>query len=127
SPSALPLRLRTARLVDRVTIEAPVAAAAGAAGEGTVLEALLGEHVGAVRAQLLDRGLRVLLGERAVVALVDRGHRRDVAGAEALEAADEQLAVLRGAGPVHARGLAEALEQAVRAAQPAADVGADQN
>ena len=31
--------------------------------------------------------------ERAVVQLVDRGHRRDVAGTEALEALDEDFAV----------------------------------
>src|SRR3954462_12915404 len=38
-------------------------------------------------AQLLDRRPRLVGGQRTVVALVDRGHRRDVAGPKALEAA----------------------------------------
>ncbi len=56
--------------------------------------------------------------ERAVVALVDRGHRGDVAGAEALEAGDEEVVVALG-------GRLEGVEQLVAAAHPAADVGAD--
>ena len=71
--------------------------------------------------------------ERAVVAVVERGHRRQVAGAEALEALDEELAV-GGGGAVVRRlvgigtgGLAERLEQLVAAAHPAGDVGADEH
>src|SRR3954451_11463417 len=45
-------------------------------------------------AELVDRRQRVGGVERTVIAPVDRCHRRDVAGAEALEAADEGLAVL---------------------------------
>src|SRR4051812_18818773 len=72
-----------------------------------VLQSLLGQHLLAVAPQLLDRGRGIVLGERAVVALVDRGHRGDVAGAQALKSPDEDLAVLGGSLAVDARGLAE--------------------
>ena len=86
-------------------------------GEGALGQRFLGEDVAAA-AQLLDRGRRVALLQRPVVALVDRGHRRDVAGAEALEAGDEDVLVALGGG-------AEGVEQLIAAAHPAADVGAD--
>ena len=57
------------------------------------------------------------LGERPEVLAVDRRHRRDVARAEALEAADVEARV--GAG-----GALHRLEQGVRAAQRARDVRA---
>ena len=82
-----------------------------------LLQRLLRQHLGA-GAQLLDRGLRLGRLERAEVALVDRGHRRDVAGAEALEAGDEEVVLALGRG-------AEGVEQLVAAPHPAADVGAD--
>ena len=71
--------------------------------------------------------------ERAVVELVDRGHRRDVAGAEALEALDEELAVGRagaavlGLVVVGAGRLAERVQQVVGAVHPAGDVVADEH
>ena len=68
--------------------------------------------------ELADRLARLGRLERAVVALVDRGHRGDVAGAEALEAGDEEVVVALGGG-------LEGVEQLVAAAHPAADVGAD--
>src|SRR5262249_54099983 len=114
-------------LVDRVPRDALVAGPARAAGGRPVLDPLLGQDLLAAVAELLDDGLRVLLAQGPVVALVDRGHRGDVAGAHALEAADEDLAVLGRARAIHPGRLAEPLEQLVSAAQPAADVGADQD
>ena len=84
---------------------------------GALRQRLLGQHLGA-GLQLLDRGLRLGRLQRAEVALVDRGHRGDVAGAEALEAGDEDVVVALG-------GRLEGVEQLVAAAHPAADVGAD--
>ena len=84
-----------------------------------LLQRLLGQHLLAGQ-QLLDRGRRLGRLQRAEVALVDRGHRRDVAGAEALEAGDEEVLVARGGG-------LEGVEQLVAAAHPAADVGADRD
>src|SRR5215207_11735100 len=101
-----------------------VGGAALAPGRPAILEPLPGQHV-LLRSELLDRRDSVLIGQRAVVAIVDRGHRRDVAGAQALEAPDEQLPVLGGAARPRARRLAERVEETVGAAQPAADVGAD--
>ena len=95
-------------------------------------ERLLRQHLGA-GAELLDRGRASLGVQRPEVALVDRGHRRDVAGAHALEARDEDLAVGRAGAPVRrlvavgAGGLAERLEQLVGARHPARDVRAHQH
>src|SRR5688500_4158094 len=95
-------------------------------------ERLVGEGLLA-GAKLPRNRLGVGVLERAVVALVDRRHRGDVAGAQALEARYEQLAVLRGRPPVRgllgiaARRLAEGIEQPVGAVHPARDVGADQH
>ncbi len=89
----------------------------GVAGEGALGLVLGGEDLGA-GLELLDREAGLGGVERAVVALVDRGHRRDVAGAEALEAGDEEVLVALGGG-------LEGVEQLVAAAHPAADVGAD--
>src|SRR5687767_662099 len=102
----------------------------GAARGLALGERLVGKRFGA-GAKLLDRGERVVAVERAVVALVDRGHRSQVAGAEALEALDEELAV-RGARAVVVRlvgigagGRAERAQEVVGAVQPARDVVAD--
>src|SRR3954451_8976026 len=62
-------------------------------GRPALRDRLLREHL-ASGAELVDRRQRVGGVERTVIAPVDRCHRRDVAGAEALEAADEGLAVL---------------------------------
>ena len=103
-----------------------------AGGRARCASLLLRQRLGA-GAQGLDRGERVGAVERAVVALVDRGHRRDVAGAEALEALDEELAVGRarpvvvGLVVVGSGGLAERLEQLVAAPHPAGDVVADEH
>jgi hypothetical protein len=93
---------------------------------GAVLEALVGQHLLA-GAQLLGRRGGVVLAERAEVALVDGGHRGEVTGAHALEGADEELAVLGGTLSVDSGRVAEGLQQPVGAAQPAADVGADEH
>ena len=83
--------------------------------------------------QLLDDGGGVARLERAVVLLVDRDHRGDVAGAQALEALDEDLAVGRvgavvlGLVVVAPGGLAELGEDVVGAAHPARDVVADED
>src|SRR5436190_13805080 len=78
----------------------------------------LREDLGA-GAKLLDRCASVIRAQRPVVALADRGHRRDVARAQALEARDVDLPV-RGVGAavvrlvrVGARGLAEGVQQLV--------------
>src|SRR5688572_1067448 len=65
-------------------------------------ELLVGDRL-AAGADRFDRRDRVGVVERAVVALVDRDHRRDVARAEALEALDEELAV--GGGRARVIGL----------------------
>ena len=104
----------------------------GPAG-GAALGSALSGSASRAGAELLDHGLRVAGVERPEVALVDRGHRRDVAGAEALEARDEELAVGRaGAAVVGLVGigagrLAERVEQVVGAPHPAGDVVADEH
>ena len=70
-----------------------------AAGRRAIGERLVGQDLGA-GAKLLDRGLRVTGVQGPVVALVDRGHRGDVAGAQALEARDEDLPVRRAGAAV---------------------------
>src|SRR5882757_2032967 len=109
-----------------MTREPLVAGPSRPARGAAVLDPLLGQNVFAA-AELLHRVLRIALVERPVVALVDRGHWRDVAGAHALESLDEELPVLRASLTVDAGRLAECLEQAISSAQPAADVGADEH
>ena len=111
---------------------AGVRLALGAAGQRAGGHGAIGEDLVA-GAEGVDRGPRVLELERSVVALVDRGHRGEVAGAEALEAADVELAVggdraaVAGVVGVDPGLAAEALEQLVAAAHPAGDVGADEH
>ena len=71
----------------------------GPPAAGRLGERLVRQDLGA-GAKLLDRGPRVAGGQRPVVALVDRGHRRDVAGPQALEALHEDLAVGRAGAAV---------------------------
>src|SRR5664279_5997356 len=66
-------------------------------GQRPLLQRLLRQHRG-TGLDLVDRGPRLGRLERAEVALVDRGHRGDVAGAEALEAGNEEIVVARGGG-----------------------------
>ena len=91
----------------------------GVAGQRPPLQRLLRQHLVAAQ-QLLDRRRRLGRLQRPEVALIDRGHRRDVAGAEALKAGDEDVLLTLGRG-------AESVEQLVAAAHPAADVGADRD
>src|SRR3954452_17561521 len=103
--------------------DAGVGAGVGAAGKAAVAQGLLGNRLG-VGAQRGDDRLGVGYLQRAVIAVVDGGHRRDVAGAEALEAGDEDPAVGRraaavvGALVVGAGGVAERVDQLVRAVHP---------
>src|SRR2546426_9779932 len=97
-------------------LDAGVWVGLGAAGRREVGQRLVRQHLGA-GAELLDRHARVIGVEGSVVALVDRGHRGDVAGPQALEPLYEQLSVRRahaamiglvGIGP---RGLTEGAQQ----------------
>ncbi len=86
-------------------------------GDEAACELLVRQHrlpAADVGEQLRDVGD----AERADVDAVDRGHRCEIAGAEALEGAYVELRVL-------ADGLADRLVQRVGAAQRAGDVGAD--
>ena len=71
----------------------------GTAGGRPLGERPVGEHL-VTRAKLIHRRACVVGGERPVVALVDRGHGRDVARPHALEATQVHLAVLRARADV---------------------------
>src|SRR6266511_1208093 len=88
SPRALRLWLRLRlplHFVDRVPRDPLVGRWTRISRERAILQALLRQHL-LPATKLLDRLGRVAVLQRAVVALVDRGHRSEVAAAQALEA-----------------------------------------